>query len=92
MNFNSKETYLEQVAEWKYDYMKASHENRVARKELNEARRVYSKNMTYENLSAVNKAISKRAGAIAHANRLLDYRQEMKKEAVRQYKERKAAK
>lgn len=89
MTFTNKEIYLEALAEWKFDYMKAAADCRKTRQELKDANRAYSKEMTYTNLSALNKARRERAGAKYHATHLIDQLHQMKKEAERQYLERK---
>lgn len=89
MNFTTKETYLQEVAEWKANYKALSQEIRDARKVFVEAQRHFSKinfgNGYGQAWSALEKArdAKRRLSERAHAE--IGYRFEMKQEAARQY-------
>lgn len=97
-NFNSKETYLAARAEWKANYARLTTQAREARKEFNEAARVFSKSGRYmyghahDNTAflAAEKALyaarSTRNSIRVEANNELADLAEMKIEACRQWK------
>jgi len=88
-SFNSRETYMEQVAQWKFDYQFNAKLCRETRQAFREANRKASKNVSDWSLwRALEVARSDRAAAKHAATKMIEVRHAMKVEARRQWEEK----